>query len=50
MDKSLLSIVLKARHLGESAFLQWLKVPEQELGGISPGFGIVVEDIYINLH
>ena len=32
--------------VGGSAFcnFQWLKVPEKTLGGISPGFGIVVED------
>ena len=35
------SLVLKARHLGGSAFLNFyrLKVSEQALGGIPPGFG-----------
>ena len=36
----------KARHLGGSAFCNFyrLGVPEQALGGIPLGFGIVVED------
>ena len=40
------SLVLKARHLGGSAFCNFyrLEVSEQALGGISLGFGIVVED------
>ena len=40
------TLVLKARHFGGSAFCNFyrLGVPEQALGGISLGFGIVVED------
>ena len=40
------SLVLKARHLGGSAFCIFYKlgVPEQALGGIPLGFGNVVED------
>ena len=40
------SLVLKARHLGGSAFCNFyrLGVPEQALGGIPLSFGIVVED------
>ena len=40
------SLVLKARHLGGSAFCNFyrLEVSEQALGGIPLGFGIVVED------
>ena len=40
------SVVLKARHLGGSAFCNFyrLKVFEQALCGIPLGFGIVVED------
>ena len=40
------SLVLKARHLDGSAFCNFysLEVSEQALGGISLGFGIVVED------
>ena len=39
-------LVLKARHLGGSAFCNFhrLGVPEQALGEIPLGFGIVVED------
>ena len=39
-------LVLKARHLGGSAFCNFyrLGVPEQASGGIAVGFGIVVED------
>ena len=40
--KDLLFLVLKARHL--EALLYRLKVPEQALGGIPLGFGIVIED------
>ena len=36
-------LVLKARHLGGSAFCR-LEVSEQALGGIPLGSGIVVED------
>ena len=42
-----LYIVLKARHLSDSAFCTRfvrLEVPEQALGGIPLGFGLVVED------
>ena len=41
-----MSLVLKARHLGGSAFCNFysLEVPEQALGGIPLGFRIVVED------
>ena len=40
------SLVLKARYVGGSAFCNFyrLGVPQQELGGIRLGFGIVVED------
>ena len=43
---NLLSLVFKAKHLGGSAFCNFyrLEVSEQALGGIPPGFGIVVED------
>ena len=43
---NLLSLVLKARHLSGSAFCNFyrLRVPEQALGGIPLGFGIVIED------
>ena len=39
-------LVLKARHLSGSAFcagFSRLKVPEQALGGIPPGLGLVVK-------
>ena len=46
--KNLPSLVLMARHLSGSAFCNSffyrLGVPEQALGGIHLGFGIVVED------
>ena len=40
------TLVLKARHLGGFAFCNFyrLGVPEQALGGIPLGFGIIVED------
>ena len=39
-------LVLKARHLGGFAFCNFhrLEVPEQALGGIPPGFGVVMKD------
>ena len=39
-------LVLKARNLGGSTFynFHWLGVPEQALGGITLGFGVVVKD------
>ena len=40
-------LVLKARHLSDSAFCTRffrLEVPEQALGGIPLGLGLVVED------
>ena len=39
-------LVLEARHLGGSAlcYVYRLGVPEQALGGIPLGFGIIVED------
>ena len=44
--KSLPSLVLKARLLSGSAFCNFrrLGMPEQGLGGIPLGFGIVLED------
>ena len=43
-------LVLKAGHLGGSAFCNFyrLGVPEQALGRIPLGFGIVVEDNHVN--
>ena len=39
-------VLPKARHLGDSAFCNFYRLggPEQALGGIPLGFGIVVED------
>ena len=39
------SLVFKAKHLGGSAFCNFyrLEVSKQALGGIPPGFGIVVK-------
>ena len=50
--QNLLSILLKARHLGGSAFCDFyrLEVPERVLGGIPLGFGIVVKINLLNLH
>ena len=47
------SLVVKARHLGGSAFCNFygLRVPKQALGGIPLGFGIVVWKInLLNFH
>ena len=46
-------LVLKARHLGGSAFytgLSRLEVPEQALGGIPLGLGLVVKINLLNIY